>query len=85
MKKVLILAAIACMAMTSCKKEYTCECVTTTNAPSGGSTVSGKTDKMKKKDAEKKCNDGDMSYTGAGLDANMNPVTYNYKTECSIK
>jgi hypothetical protein len=86
MKKVLLIAAVACMAMTSCKKDYTCECTTTSNAP-GASSVSGSaaTGKMKKADAESKCNEGDKSYSVASFDANLNPVTYNYKTECNIK
>ena len=31
MKKLLLVAAVAGMALTSCKKDYTCECTTSTN------------------------------------------------------
>jgi hypothetical protein len=85
MKKVLLIAAVAAFAMTSCKKDYTCECTTTTNAPISVGPVSGKTGKMKKKDAESKCNEGDMTWSTQGIDANFNPVTWNYTTECAIK
>ncbi|GIV27562.1 MAG: hypothetical protein KatS3mg027_1376 [Bacteroidia bacterium] len=53
------LAALIATINTSCKKNWTCECCAT----SGGSTVctSGTTEKMKKKDAEAKCNEGDVT------------------------
>ncbi len=86
MKKILLIAAVAGMAMTSCKKDYTCECTTTSNAPGVGSTTaSGSTGKMKKKDAESKCNEGDRTYSIDSFNAQLQPVTYNYTTECSIK
>jgi hypothetical protein len=75
MKKILLVAAVAAFAMTSCKKEYTCECITSTS--SGDSeTESVKFDKMKKKDAEKKCDTGDASFSFFG-----ETIT----TECKIK
>ena len=83
MKKVLLIAAVAGLSMVSCKKDYTCECVTSSNFSGYASTTSsGKTGKMKKSDAESKCNEGDASTTG------VNPLTletYTIKSECTIK
>ncbi len=64
MKKIapIAVALLIVAGMTSCKKEYTCTCTTSyTGGPS--TTVSGKTAKMKKKDAEASCNTGDRTYT----------------------
>jgi hypothetical protein len=61
MKKVLLVAAIACVSLTSCKKDYTCECNVTTKQDVLGqvtttpSTTSGTTGKMKKDEAKTKC------------------------------
>jgi hypothetical protein len=61
MKKVLLLATVV-VAFASCKKEYTCTCTTTSTIYMNGVATTGapqtddvKTDKMSKKDAEKKC------------------------------
>jgi hypothetical protein len=67
-------AAIAALSLASCKKDYTCECTTT--SPAGTSTSSEKTGKMKLSDAKSKCNEGDKTYTVLGE---------TYETECSIK
>jgi len=79
MKKITLLA-VAALAMTfaSCKKDYTCECKVTSNATGTNvtSTTSAATGKMKKKDAEAKCNEGDSNTTLAGLTVS---------SECSIK
>lgn len=70
MKKLVVVAAVAALGMmTSCKKEYTCECKLS-GFISG--TVSEKYSKMKKKDAEKKCDENDASENGQTV-------------ECSIK
>ena len=55
MKKIASIAAVAlfgAMAMTSCKKDYTCTC----KAADGTVTASYQYPKMKKKDAESACN-----------------------------
>lgn len=51
MKKVLLVAVagVFVLGLSSCKKEWTCECTVL------GQTVSGKTEKMTKKDAKEKC------------------------------
>ena len=53
MKKILLIAAAACFVMTSCKKDYTCECVDSDRTnPDDFNT---KYTKVKKKDAEASC------------------------------
>jgi hypothetical protein len=76
MKKVLLVAFVAGLAMTSCKKEWTCECTVTlyTNGASTSTTVSGKTDKMSKKDAKDKCKSSTTGDTQNGT-----------KSTCDIK
>ncbi len=51
MKKVFF-AAVAVLALASCKKEWTCECEVM------GMKVSAKTEKMSKADAKAECEDG---------------------------
>ncbi len=73
MKNLIPVAAVVVLAMmfTSCKKEYTCTCTTSmTGVPS--TTVSGKTDKMSKKDAKSKCEAGNTSTTVAGITTSVN-------------
>ena len=65
MKKILLLTAVACMAMTSCKKDYTCEC-TGAGLPAGYG--SAKYTKVKKKDAQKSCDDINTTYQVYGAD-----------------
>jgi hypothetical protein len=75
MKTILLTAAaIATLSLSSCKKDYTCECTTT--SPTGTSTNSENTGKMKLSDAKAKCDDGDRTYEVLGE---------TYQTECSIK
>lgn len=76
MKKMTLLAVAAlAISFASCKKDYTCECTTTVNGGSA-TTASSNTGKMKKADAEAKCNEGDKTYDLLGN---------TYKTECTIK
>lgn len=53
MKKILLLAVVAVVAMTSCKKDYTCECLDTDRTDPMDLSYTYK--KVKKKDAEKSC------------------------------
>ncbi len=78
MKKIMLVAAVAALSLSSCKKEYTCECTVTTymNGTATTSTASGTTEKMKKSEAEDKCNKSD-SMTG--------DTTNGIKSECGIK
>lgn len=63
MKKITLLAAAAMIvaSMSSCKKEYTCECTTT---GSGYSASASATAKMTKKDAKAWCEGSSASSAG---------------------
>jgi len=51
MKKVLLIAAVAGLAMVSCKKDYTCECTYSGSGISGTTSATIKDTKKKAKDA----------------------------------
>jgi hypothetical protein len=63
MKKVLIgIFAVGALALTSCKKDYVCDCTITSSTDDGAGTVTSSTSEvayqfndMKKKDAEEAC------------------------------
>lgn len=74
MKTLILIAALATLSLSSCKKDYTCECVK--ESPTGTTTDSENTGKMSLSDARTKCNDGDETNTILGE---------TYTTECSIK
>jgi hypothetical protein len=74
MKTVYLLIAVAALGLGSCKKDYVCECVK--QSPSGTSTETHNTGKMKLDEARAKCNDGDKSETILGT---------TYSTDCSLK
>ncbi len=74
MKKIILLAAVITLSLSSCKKDYVCECTTT--SPAGVTTSTEDTEKMKLADAKSKCDKGDDSDTVFGVTT---------ETECSIK
>lgn len=67
MKKLFILSfAVCAVALTSCKKDYTCTCTTT--SPGNPSTSLKRTVKdVSKKQAEALCNSGDQTITVMGF------------------
>jgi hypothetical protein len=73
MKKVFLTIAVAGLAMASCKKDYTCECKTTT---AGVSATASSTINDTKKNATEACDKGDASTTVLGVTSTV---------ECSIK
>lgn len=74
-KLVLAIAALGLISLTSCKKDYTCSCTTfATGSGIDGQTIETKTGKMKKKDAEKKCESSSTSTTVGGVTAGMKCV-----------
>jgi hypothetical protein len=99
MKKLIILsAALLAFAATSCKKAYTCNCVTTDTYtdPSGNETYVYKNTskaysaKMSKKQAESACDHEETAvhstYLNAYTDNGSSPdPTFSTNTECSIK
>lgn len=66
MKKVLAIACVGMFAfgLTSCKKDYTCECTY------NGQVIASETAKMKKKDAEEWC-EGSSSAGGATVTCSL--------------
>ncbi|GAB4449086.1 MAG: hypothetical protein OHK0036_05560 [Bacteroidia bacterium] len=71
MKKIVsIIGAVALVAtLSSCKKNWTCECCTSC---SGTNTcVSGTSGKMKKKDAESWCSQGNTTYGSCSTSCNL--------------
>lgn len=61
MKRGLLLPSLLLViAFSSCKKDYVCECTTT--SPSGITSVAENTGKMKKKEAIARCNEGDEAF-----------------------
>ena len=73
------LLALFAVATTSCKKQWTCKCTTTTtiNGQTTTASASAKSeDKMSKKDAKEKCNKGDMEFTNNGA---------SYVVDCEIE
>lgn len=65
MKKVLLVAAVACFTLVSCKKDYTCTCTYTPNGGTAQEHVFDMKD-VKKKDAKDACNDLGASYISQG-------------------
>jgi hypothetical protein len=74
MKKALLATTLLSIVLTSCKKDYTCECTTT--SPAGTTIGTTNLGKMTKKNAETKCNETDASYTYLGNQ---------FTVECSVK
>ena len=68
MKKALLIAAVATFVMTSCKKDYTCECVATT---AGVSVTSTTTINGKKDDVKTACEAGNSSTSVAGISSSV--------------
>lgn len=72
-----LLFAVASMTIASCKKEYTCECISEYGTPGATSKLTTtKVIKDKKADAETECN---------GLDSDYSTSTLVSKSQCSIK
>lgn len=72
MKRVILVAAVSIMALASCKKDYTCECTSST-----GSVTSFPIENSTKSDAEEGC-DG----TGASVTIGGTVVS---STTCKLK
>jgi hypothetical protein len=86
MKNIILFLPIIIIAFCSCKKEYPCECKSTsTNPGSSPSTTLNNTPKMKKKYAIQKCNEGDGTVSSMYYDINTNQVkSYSVTTECEL-
>jgi hypothetical protein len=67
MRKLLFLSAVVvAIGLTSCKKEYTCECVSTETV-SGATTTSSVTIKGKKDEAKEDCEGGSGESSNANV------------------
>lgn len=73
MKKILILSAFGLICLSSCKKNYTCSCATSTAGILSTETF---TINDTKKKAESKCDEGDASTSTFGITTTV---------ECSLK
>jgi len=56
MKKTLLIAAVAGLAMASCKKDYTCTCTVPASGSDPAETYTYELKDVKKKDAKDACN-----------------------------
>lgn len=78
MKKVLFIAAVAVASLASCKKDRTCSCTTTSNAPGSTSSTSKVTyTKARKGDARAACLSSKQDFT-------IGNNTYTATTDCSL-
>lgn len=68
MKKVLLVAAVASLAMVSCKKSYTCTCKDTTANPDPDVVIKGT---ATKKDAKKVCDNANTTYSPGGYSCTL--------------
>ncbi|MDO9000729.1 MAG: hypothetical protein Q7W45_13255 [Bacteroidota bacterium] len=81
MKKILLIASVAGLAMVSCKKDRTCECKTTSDAPGFTSSTTVYTVKKSKKTSDITANC--VSYTSKQTAPTAS--TYYYGQDCELK
>lgn len=82
MKKVLLVAAVAGLAFASCRKERTCTCTTTSDAPGFVSSTHVMTvDDMKKSDAKKWC----QTYTSKATAPVASTLANDSGEKCELK
>ncbi|MBK6520940.1 MAG: hypothetical protein KBG47_00240 [Bacteroidia bacterium] len=83
MKKIFIIAAVVSLSMASCKKDLTCECVETDNAPgSVNSTTVVTYKKVKKKNVDENC----VSYSTKETAVSIGTVSpYLTGEDCTLK
>lgn len=82
MKKILIIAAVASLSMASCKKDLTCTCIYTSDAPGSVS----QTQVTTYKDVKKKNVDEDCISMTAKQTAGPAPISpYTTTSDCTLK
>lgn len=77
-KAILVFGALLALGMTSCKKDWTCECIETIN-DNGTTTTSTTTttlERLKPSEARTECDKGDLSNSS---------TNYSYVKECEVK
>ena len=83
MKKNILIAAVAFIALSACKKDYTCEC-TSTNTYGGNTDVSVQTNTLKEVSKKTvKSSSECVSFTDTYTDSDGDVSTYS--TVCAIK
>lgn len=82
MKKIMIVAVFASLALASCKKERVCECVSSSDAPGSISVTTKVTVKKAKKDV---CSKHSNSSIQTAPSAPSGVTYYTSKTECTLK
>ena len=96
MKKTLLIAAVISLGMISCKKKYSCECITTTTYPNTTTSpdvnVSSATDydtKMSKKQAQAACDHEAVSikstFDNSFTENNTKSNFANVSSSCQLK
>ncbi|MDZ4665284.1 MAG: hypothetical protein SGJ15_10440 [Bacteroidota bacterium] len=82
MKKILIIAAVAGLSMASCKKDLTCTCISTSDAPGSVSQTEVTTYKgVKKKNVDEDCVSMSVKQT-----AGPSPISpYTTTFDCTLK
>ncbi len=95
MKKIIVVASIGLFSLTACKKDYTCECTTTSTSSLNGEPSPTSTDvsTVVLKDVSKKtvknsseCMSYESTYTSTnGTGADLETWTSTDKTACTIK
>jgi hypothetical protein len=68
MKKMILFGAFAVLTLASCKKDYSCKCTGTSGGATGSTTT---TINDTKKNAEAKCNEGDVTAGTASIDCEI--------------
>ena len=68
MKKTLLIAAVALLALVSCKKDRTCTCTVDFGIEGVAIQTVSETQKLSKKDAEKWCDDANTTGVSCTLD-----------------
>ena len=85
MKKNILIAAVAFIALSACKKDYTCEC-TSTDTYGGNTDVSVQTNTLKEVSKKTvKSSSECISYTDTYTNSNSNGDVSTYSTVCAIK
>ena len=70
MKKIVLVAAVACLALSSCKKDYTCTCKDQDTPPFDDVVITYTN--VKKKDAQNACNAANTTYSAANYKCTLN-------------
>ncbi len=71
MKKLFVVVAVAVLGLASCKKDYTCECVGSSNGVKVEGSATSVTINDTKANATDQCDKGDVSVNGMSIDCEI--------------